>query len=69
VDDKGPLGGLNAFFLLLDRPSTYDLPEKPLLPQRNVLVDSVLSVGSALLVGVGAIMAFRERGGKGDDHA
>ena len=69
VDAKGPLGGLNAFFLLLDKPSTYDLPEKPLLPQRNVLVDSLLAVGSALLVGVGALMAFRERGGQGDDHA
>jgi len=34
------------------------------LPQRNVLVDSLLSVGSALLVGVGAIVAFRDRGGK-----
>jgi hypothetical protein len=32
-------------------------------------VDSVLAVGSALLVGVGAVVAFRERGGKGDDHA
>jgi hypothetical protein len=32
-------------------------------------VDSVLSVGAALLVGVTAVVAFRERGGKGDDHA
>jgi formate dehydrogenase iron-sulfur subunit len=63
------LGGLNAFFLLLDKPSTYNLPEKPLLPQRNVLVDSVLAVGAALLVGVGAVVAFRERGGKEDGHA
>ncbi len=64
ADSNGLLGGLNAFFLLLDKPTTYDLPEKPLLPQRNVLVDSLLSVGSALLVGVGAVLAFRERGGK-----
>ncbi|HZV95739.1 MAG TPA: 4Fe-4S dicluster domain-containing protein [Candidatus Nitrosocosmicus sp.] len=64
ADSSGPLGGLNAFFLLLDTPSTYHLPEKPLLPQRNVFVDSLLSVGSALLVGVGAIVAFRDRGGK-----
>jgi formate dehydrogenase iron-sulfur subunit len=69
VDGNGPLGGLNAFFLLLDKPATYNLPEKPLLPQRNVLVDSVLSVGAALLVGVGAVMAFRERGGKGSGDA
>jgi formate dehydrogenase iron-sulfur subunit len=62
ADSNGPLGGLNAFFLLLDRPATYELPEKPLLPQRNVKVDSLLAVGSALLVGVGALVAFRERG-------
>jgi formate dehydrogenase iron-sulfur subunit len=64
ADTNGPLGGLNAFFLLLDKPSTYNLPEKPLLPQRNVLVDSVLAVGAALLVGVSTVVAFRERGGK-----
>jgi formate dehydrogenase iron-sulfur subunit len=69
VDSNGPLGGLNAFFLLLDKPSTYNLPEKPLLPQRNVLVDSVLSMGAALLVGVTAVVAFRERGGKGAGDA
>src|SRR4030095_15632509 len=38
ADTNGPLGGLNAFFLLLDRPQTYALPEKPLLPPRNVTV-------------------------------
>lgn len=62
VDENGPLGGLNAFFLLLDRPSTYGLPEAPRLPQKNVLVDSLLSVGAALLAGLGALVAFRERG-------
>ena len=41
ADSGGPLGGLNAFFLLLDKPSTYNLPEKPLLPQRNVFADSL----------------------------
>jgi len=63
-DQNGPLGGLNAFFLLLDKPSGYGLPEKPRLPQNNVFVDSLLSIGSALLVGIGAVVAFRERGGK-----
>jgi len=61
------LGGLNALFLLLSKPSTYNLPEDPKLPQRNVLVDSLLSVGSALVVGLGALLAFRGRGeGDGD---
>jgi formate dehydrogenase iron-sulfur subunit len=63
-DQAGALGGLNAFFLLLDRPSVYGLPEKPRLPQNNVFVDSLLSIGGALLVGVGALVAFRERGGR-----
>jgi formate dehydrogenase iron-sulfur subunit len=65
-DQSGPLGGLNAFFLLLGKPATYALPEQPKLPQRNVFVDSVLSIGSAILVGLGAVMALRDRGGKGD---
>jgi formate dehydrogenase iron-sulfur subunit len=63
-DQKGPLGGLNAFFLLLDRPAVYGLPEKPRLPQNNILVDSLLSIGGALLVGIGSLVAFRERGDK-----
>jgi hypothetical protein len=28
------------------------------------VVDSLLSIGSALLVGIGALVAFRGRGGK-----
>jgi formate dehydrogenase iron-sulfur subunit len=64
-DQNGPLGGLNAFFLLLGKPATYGLPTQPKLPQRNVFVDSVLSIGSAILIGLGAVMAFRDRGGKG----
>jgi formate dehydrogenase iron-sulfur subunit len=64
ADADGPLGGLNAFFLLLDKPASYNLPEKPQLPQRNIVADSLLSVGSAVLVGLGALLAFRDRGGK-----
>src|SRR5262249_60658889 len=62
--------GLNAFFLLLAKPSTYNLPENPKVPQRNVVVDSLLSIGSAVLVGLGALLAFRDRGGgDGGGHA
>src|SRR5437764_1147979 len=68
ADAKGFLGGLNAFFLLLSKPGTYNLPENPKLPQRNVVVDSLLSIGSALIVGLGALLAFRDRG-KGRDDA
>jgi formate dehydrogenase iron-sulfur subunit len=65
ADKSGALGGLNAFFLLLGKPSIYGLPEKPKLPQRNVFLDSLLSIGSAVAVGLGALVAFRGRGGKG----
>jgi len=64
-DTNGALGGLNAFFLLLGKPSIYGLPDKPKLPQRNVIADSLFSIGSALLVGLGALVAFRSRDGKG----
>jgi formate dehydrogenase iron-sulfur subunit len=66
ADSGGFLGGLNAFFLLLSRPSTYGLPEQPRVPQRNVVLDSLLSIGSALAVGVGALVAFRRRGPGGE---
>jgi formate dehydrogenase iron-sulfur subunit len=62
-DQNGPLGGLNAFFLITGKPAIYGLPEQPKLPQRNVFVDSLLSIGSAIAVGIGAVVAFRSRGG------
>jgi formate dehydrogenase iron-sulfur subunit len=70
ADENGFLGGLNAFFLLLSKPATYKLPDNPQRPQRNVVVDSMLSVVSSLVVGLGALIAFRERGnGSGGGHA
>ena len=69
ADSGGFLGGLNAFFLLLSKPSVYNLPADPKLPQRNVFVDSLFSIGSALVVGLGALLAFRSRGNGGDGHA
>ncbi len=67
ADSGGFLGGLNAFFLLLAKPSKYGLPDNPRAPQKNIFVDSLLSIGSALLVGIGALVAFRQRGpGKED---
>jgi hypothetical protein len=36
------------------------------LPQRNVKTDSAFSIGSALLLGAGLLVAFRERGGNGE---
>ena len=62
VDDD-VVGGLHAFFLLLDKPEVYGLPPKPVpLPQRKVPLDSGWSILSAVGVAIGAVVAFRERG-------
>ena len=64
VDEQGPLGGLNAFFLLLDKPEVYGLPENPQLPEKPIFKDAAISVGTAILAGIGAVVAFRERRGE-----
>lgn len=60
ADDK-VLGGLNAFYLLLDRPETYGLPSNPKLPGRSVAWSSVWSMLTAALTGLGLLFAFRSR--------
>jgi formate dehydrogenase iron-sulfur subunit len=55
---------LKAMVLLLSKPGAYGLPENPKLPQKNIVTDSLLAIGSAFLVGIGALVAFRGRGGK-----
>jgi formate dehydrogenase iron-sulfur subunit len=60
ADDK-VLGGLNAFYLLVDRPETYSLLANPKLPSRKVPWSSFLSVFTAILTGLGVVFAFRTR--------
>jgi formate dehydrogenase iron-sulfur subunit len=50
VDEDTSVGDLNAFFLLMDRPSVYNLPEKPRLPQNNVLPGFVASLVAATVL-------------------
>jgi formate dehydrogenase iron-sulfur subunit len=59
--DEKILGGLNSFYLLMDRPSVYGLPEDPKLPSRSVLPSSILSIGSAIAIGLAALFSFRVR--------
>lgn len=47
VDEDTSVGNLNAFFLLTDRPSVYNLPEKPRLPQNNALPGFLTSLATA----------------------
>jgi formate dehydrogenase iron-sulfur subunit len=62
-DDK-VYGGLNAFFLLMDKPEVYKLPnaENAVLPQRNNLGGYLGVLGTAVLAVFGAVIALRERG-------
>ena len=56
------LGGLNVFYLLLDEPGVYGLPADPRLPQRHLVEDTLISAGAAVILGLSALVAFRQRG-------
>jgi formate dehydrogenase iron-sulfur subunit len=60
VDDNILDGGLNSFFLLLDEPEVYNLPENPLRPSNNVVPASFWSIVAALVLGMLGIVFFRE---------
>ena len=59
--DEKMLGGLNAFYLLLDEPEVYGLPRNPQLPTRNLVPSSVLGVGGAVVIGAIGILSLRNR--------
>ena len=46
ADPTGPLGGLNSFYLLVDKDEVYGLPHKPQLPSRNLTKSAGFSVAS-----------------------
>jgi formate dehydrogenase iron-sulfur subunit len=52
-------GGLNSFFLLLDRPEVYNLPENPARPSKNVAPASFWAIVMALLLGLLGLLAFK----------
>jgi formate dehydrogenase iron-sulfur subunit len=59
--DTDLLGGLNVFYLLLDDPEVYGQPLNPTLPLKPAARSAIGSVVSALVLGVGAIISFRNR--------
>jgi formate dehydrogenase iron-sulfur subunit len=61
------LSGLHAVYVLQDRPEVYGLPEAPRFATASVLPASLTSVLASLVVGVGALVAFRRRGGEGEE--
>lgn len=62
ADRDGPLGGLNAFFLLVDEPEVYGLPREPKLPSRNLMESaSLATAGAVALAALGAIGLRKRR--------
>jgi len=60
-DPNGPLGGLNAFYLLVDKPEVYGLPAHPQLPSRNLKRSGAFSTASAAVLGLLALVGLRKR--------
>jgi formate dehydrogenase iron-sulfur subunit len=58
--DEKILGGLNSFYLLVDRPEVYGLPANPRLPTRNLVPSSLFSGVGAALLGLFGFLSFRK---------
>src|SRR5947209_19322991 len=59
--DEKVYGGLNAFFLLMDKPEEYKLPNEAnaTLPSRNNLPGYVRGVATRVLRRIAGLVAFR----------
>jgi formate dehydrogenase iron-sulfur subunit len=62
-EDESVYGGLNAFFLLMDEPEAYRLPNKAnaVLPSRNNLGGYLTLAATAVLGVLGGLIALRRR--------
>ena len=60
--DDQMLGGLNSFYLLVDKPEVYGLPPDPKMPTRNLVSSSLFTMLGAIVVGLMGLFSFRERG-------
>jgi formate dehydrogenase iron-sulfur subunit len=59
--DGEVLGGLNAFYLLMDEPEVYGLPSDPKVPSASVPRSAFWSVLVGLLTALGVLFRFRLR--------
>ena len=61
--DAKILGGLNAFYLLMDPPETYGLPAavQAQVPSRSVWPASVKAIVASLVIACGAFVSFGRR--------
>jgi formate dehydrogenase iron-sulfur subunit len=63
-DDEAMLGGLNSFYLLVDKPEVYGLPPDPKVPSRNLKPSAVWSLLGAIALTLTGLVSFRNRGGR-----
>lgn len=61
VDEDTSVGDLRAFSLLMDRPSVYNLPEKPKLPQDHIVPAFVASLIAASFLTLTTALSLRGR--------
>jgi formate dehydrogenase iron-sulfur subunit len=59
--DDTVLGGLNAFYLLPDRPEVFGLPADPKLPSRSVQRSAFWAIFTSFLTALGVLFTFRSR--------
>ena len=63
VDEETSVGPLNAFFLLVDKPQVYNLPERPHVPQAQVVPAYMATIITGVVLGVATLLTFgRGRG-------
>jgi formate dehydrogenase iron-sulfur subunit len=59
--DEKMLGGLNSFYLLVDKPEVYGLPPDPKMPSRNLAPGTVWSAVGAVILALAGLFNFRGR--------
>src|SRR4029453_13343021 len=59
--DDSILGGLNSFYLLVDKPEVYGLPAQAKLPSKELPTAAALGVGGTLGMAALGLVAFRKR--------
>lgn len=59
VDDGTSVGDLNAFFLLIDKPEAYNLPERPVLPSTRQPAGYTAAAVAAAALAVAGFLIFR----------
>jgi formate dehydrogenase iron-sulfur subunit len=59
--DDAILGGLNSFYLLVDKPEVYGLPAAPKLPSKRLRLSAAFSAVTAAVVGLLGLLSIRRR--------